>query len=120
MLDAPHGRYTLKIQCGGPVTIGKSGKTLDISVSSTQEIEIPRTGDIICQFHDREKLWNILFDIDLIAWIVSLFIPLPTTYKILSDTFFLLWLLHLLMVRKRYYKIKYLHLTEAPVKLTNH
>ena len=56
-------------------------------------------------FQDRERLWNILFDIDLVAWLVSLFVTMPTIYKIVSDAFFAVWLIRLVAIRKRYYKI---------------
>lgn len=105
-LNAPKGKYDLKIQFGGRVLIGKSGKSIDISLSSTKQIEVSGVGDVECVFHDRERLWNILFDIDLIVWIVSWFATMPPIYKTLSDAFFVLWLVRLLLIRKKYYKIK--------------
>lgn len=104
-INAPRGSYELKVQFGGRVPIGKSGKTIDISVSSTKQIEVPQTGDVECVFHDRERLWNILFDIDLIVWVVSLFVTMPPLYSILSNAFFAIWLVRLMLIRKRYYKI---------------
>ncbi len=104
-LNAPRGNYDLKVQFGGRVPIGKRGKTIDISVSSTKQIEVPSIGDVECVFHDRERLWNILFDIDLIAWVVSWFVTMPPFYKIISDAFFAVWLVRLVLIRKRYYKI---------------
>ena len=105
-LDAPMGNYTLKVQFGGRVPIGKSGKSLDVSVSSTEHVEVARNGNTECVFHDRERLWNILFDLDLIAWVVSWFVAMPPLYKIVSDLFFAVWLVRLILIRKRYYKIK--------------
>ena len=105
-LDAPMGNYTLKVQFGGRVPIGKSGKSLDVSVSSTEHVEVARNGNTECVFHDRERLWNILFDLDLIAWVVSWFVAMPPLYKIVSDLFFAVWLVRLVLIRKRYYKIK--------------
>ena len=104
-INAPRGSYELKVQFGGRVPIGKSGKTIDISVSSTKQIEVSQTGDVECVFHDRERLWNILFDIDLIAWVVSLLVTMPPLYSILSNAFFAVWLVRLLLIRKKYYKI---------------
>jgi len=103
--ELPPGNYALRVQFGGQVPIGKKGKIIDLSVSSTEQVEIPPTGEVLCEFHDRERLWNILFDIDLILWIVSLFITMPPLYKILSDAFFVIWLVRLVIIRKRYYKI---------------
>lgn len=104
-LNAPRGNYDLKVQFGGRVPIGKSGKTIDVSVSSTKQIEVPYVGDVEYVFHDRERLWNIMFDIDLIAWVVSWFVTMPPLYKIISDVFFAVWLVRLVLIRKRYYKI---------------
>lgn len=105
-LDAPMGNYTLKVQFGGRVPIGKNGKSIDVSVSSTEHVEVARNGNTECVFHDRERLWNILFDLDLIAWVVSWFMAMPPLYKIVSDLFFAVWLVRLVLIRKRYYKIK--------------
>ena len=105
-LDAPMGNYTLKVQFGGRVPIGKNGKSIDVSVSSTEQVEVARNGNTECVFHDRERLWNILFDLDLIAWVVSWFVAMPPLYKIVSDLFFAVWLVRLVLIRKRYYKIK--------------
>ena len=104
-INAPQGSYKLRIQVGGVVPIGKSGKKIDISLSSTKQVEVPRVGDVECEFHDRERLWNILFDIDLIAWMVSWFVTMPPIYKILSNAFFVVWLVRLVLIRKKYYKI---------------
>lgn len=58
---------------------------------------------------DRERLWNILFDLDLVVWLASLFFTLPSpwnlVYHVLSDGFFLIWIIRLIVVRKRYYKL---------------
>ena len=88
--------------------IGKSGKSIDISLSSAKEIEVPGVGDVECVFHDRERLWNVLFDLDLVVWVVSWFVAMPPFYKILSDVFFAVWLVRLVLIRKKYYKIKLL------------
>jgi len=104
-LNAPHGNYELKVQFGGRVPIGKRGKSIDISVSSTMPIKVPITGDVEYVFHDRERLWNLLFDIDLIVWVVSWFVTMPPLYKILSDAFFAVWMVRLILIRKKYYKI---------------
>ncbi|MBP5328213.1 MAG: hypothetical protein J6Y98_09940 [Bacteroidales bacterium] len=104
-INAPHGSYALRVQFGGRIPIGKNGKSIDISLSSTKKIEVPATGDVECVFHDRERLWNILFDIDLILWVVSWFVTMPHIYKILSDAFFAVWLVRLVLIRKKYYKI---------------
>jgi len=105
-LEVPHGSYDLRVQFGGRLPLGGSGKSIDLSVSSTERVEIPQRVDVECSFHDRERLWNILFDIDLIVWVVSWFVTMPPLYKIVSDAFFALWLVRLGLIRKKYYKIK--------------
>lgn len=99
------GSYLLRVQFGGDIPIGKKGKSIDMSVSSTELVEVPPTGEVVCEFHDRERLWNILFDIDLVLWVVSWFVTMPPLYKILSNAFFGIWLVRLVVIRKRYYKI---------------
>ena len=103
-LRMPSGRYRLRVQFGGRVPLGRSGRSVDLSVSAEKEgVEV--TGDTVVEFHDRERLWNLLFDVDLLVWIVSLFIPLSRGYKIVSDAFFAIWLIRLIFIRKRYYKL---------------
>ena len=104
-IEIPASSYSLKVQFGGLIPLGKSGKSLDLSVSSTAQVEVPQEGDVLCEFHDRERLWNILFDIDLVLWVVSWFVTLPPLYKILSDVFFAIWLVRLVVIRKKYYRI---------------
>ena len=105
-IEVPPGSYSLRVQFGGPLRLGKSGKSIDLSLSSTTQVEVPKNEVIVCEFHDCERLWNILFDIDLVLWIVSLFVTMPLLYKILSNLFFAIWLVRLVIIRKRYYKIK--------------
>ena len=104
-IEVPPGSYSLRVQFGGPLRLGKSGKSIDLSLSSTTQVEVPQNKVVVCEFHDRERLWNILFDIDLVLWIVSLFVPMPLLYTILSNLFFEIWLVRLVVIRKRYYKI---------------
>ena len=101
----PPGSYALRVQFGGRIPIGKKGKSIDLSLSSTEQVEVPQSGEVVCEFHDRERLWNIFFDIDLVLWVVSWFVQMPPLYKILSDAFFAIWLVRLVLIRKRYYKI---------------
>ena len=104
-IEIQTGSYALRVQFGGQVPIGKKGKSIDMSVSATEQVEVPQFGEVVCEFHDRERLWNILFDIDLILWVVSWFVTLPSLYKILSDVFFVIWLVRLVVIRKSYYRI---------------
>ena len=103
-IQMPAGHYKMRVQFGGKIPLGKSGKSIDLSVSSTcDNVEVKQHTTFL--FRDRERLWNLLFDMDLIVWLVSLFIPLTRLYRILSDSFFVIWLVRLLIIRKRYYRI---------------
>lgn len=126
-VELPSGYYAIRIQCGGVISLRlvsrlrKKPTSVDLSVSSTTRITAEgysTAGDSkdplnlrilptqkTIEFRDRERLWNILFDIDLILWIVSLFVTFPLLYKIISDTFFIIWLIRLIIIRKRYYSI---------------
>jgi len=59
---------------------------------------------------DHERIWNILFDIDMLLWVAEFFITLPSPwnmiYKIVSDGFFAIWLIRIWIIRKRYFEIR--------------
>ena len=112
--EIPPGSYALRVQFGGRVPLGKKGKSIDLSLSATEQVNIPPAGETVCEFHDRERLWNILFDIDLVLWIVSWFVTMPPLYKVLSDAFFAIWLMRLVIIRRRYYKITTIDATSKP------
>lgn len=112
-MQIPTGDYALRIQCGGRLAlrllsrITRSRRTVDLSVSSSTQLHIGRaTRQTTVTFRDREGLWNILFDLDLVAWLVSLFVMFSPIYRIVSDAFFAIWLVRLIAIRKRYYTIE--------------
>lgn len=112
-MQIPSGNYTLRIQCGGRLPlrlltrITRSQRSVDLSVSSTSQLHIERNShQATVTFRDCERLWNILFDLDLVAWLVSLFVTFPPIYRIVSDAFFAFWLVRLIAIRKRYYTIE--------------
>lgn len=105
VMQVPQGRYGLRVQCGGRIPIGKNGRSIDVSVSGRKE-DLEVKGDTLVEFRDREGVWNLLFDVDMAVWIVSLFVAMPKTYIVISDVFFAVWLVRLVLVRKRYYRIK--------------
>ena len=59
---------------------------------------------------DRERWWNWLFNLDLVLWLVRFCFTLPDpwglVYHIVSDGFFVVWLLRLWIIRKRYFKLE--------------
>ena len=52
-----------------------------------------------------------MFDIDLVLWLSSMFFTLPgtwdTVYHAVSDGFFLLWIVRLVLIRKRYFVLEH-------------
>lgn len=62
---------------------------------------------------DSERWWNLLFDLDLVVWMASFFFTLPTpwdiVYHVLSDGFFALWILRIIVIRRRYFKLVVSH-----------
>ncbi len=58
---------------------------------------------------NREQVWNMLFDIDMVLWIAEFFFTLPypwnITYKLLSNGFFVIWLIRLCIIKDKYFKI---------------
>lgn len=113
-MQLPTGRYKVRVQFGGRIPLGRSGRSIDLSVSSTcNDVEVKKAATLC--FHDRERLWNLLFDLDLVVWVVSLFVPLTRIYKIVSDVFFAVWLVRLVVIRKRYYKMTVCETVGQPI-----
>ena len=117
-LRLPAGYYTITIYTGGYLPIGKKGKTLDLTFSSTKPVFVSESGYTCLDFKNKERLWNTLFNIDLILWLASLFVHIPhpwnIVYHAVSDGFFLFWIIRLFVVRKRYFEMKSYATTEPP------
>lgn len=107
-ITLPAGKYALSIAFGGPIRLPWSSKVIDLSVSTEETVSVSDDAPVTITFSDRERIWNILFDIDLVLWIAEFFITLPSPwnhiYSILSNTFFAIWMLRIFLIRKRYYK----------------
>lgn len=108
-LRLPAGYYTVTIRTGSFVPFGKKGKTIDMTLSATETIMVSDEGYNCLDFKDKERWWDIVFGIDLAAWFVALFLAIPhpwnIVYHVLSDGFFVAWLVRLFFVRKRYYAL---------------
>lgn len=61
------------------------------------------------QITDKERWWNLLFDIDLVFWFAKLFFELPypwnIVYEVISNGFFILWIFRIWVIRDRYFQI---------------
>lgn len=79
-------------------------------IESTVELDAPSGSTILLTFGDRERLWNWLFNLDIVLWVLKRFIHVPepwgTVYEIVSNGFFAVWLLRVWIIRKRYFSIK--------------
>lgn len=103
-IDLPEGSYNLALK----IVLGLWKWRFDIGGDTvvTLSEQLPTRVRIT----DRERWWNLLFDLDLVIWIVCMFIELPepwnVVYHILSEGFFAIWILRILIIRKRYFKLK--------------
>ncbi|MCF0207463.1 MAG: hypothetical protein HUK15_08545, partial [Bacteroidales bacterium] len=92
----PQGDYSITVQSPIPffyanemVNVGKGLKNLVVIES-------------------REKVWDIIFCIDLVLCIAKFFFSLPspwdTIYEISTNLFFVLWLCYEFYIHKKYYR----------------
>lgn len=69
--------------------------------------------DVQVEFWHSEPVWDTIFNIDLIIWILTMFIEIPhpwnILYHVLSDGFFILWLIRLWQKRTEYLVIEETH-----------
>lgn len=111
------GPHRLRIRCGGYLPIPFTKKTITLSVEAEEMIEVQEGKFTEVQFENRERWWNILFDIDLVLWMVRIFVTLPEpwglVYDITSNVSFAIWLLHFYLYRKRYFRFRVTH-TDTP------
>ena len=63
---------------------------------------------VILNYSDRERWWNILFNIDVLLWLIKRFStfgePWDTVYEVLSNGFFVIWMLRIWLIRKNYFQ----------------
>lgn len=102
-IDIPEGRYDIEVRVifnpRKPGLYLGGNRTILLSEYEIKDLTIT----------DKERRWNILFDIDLVLWVAEFFITLPSPwhaiYLILSNGFFIIWLLRLWIIRKEYFKL---------------
>ena len=97
-INLPPGRYKVTI------------RSLYKFIESTIDVYIPIGESKRLTFTDRDKVWNWLFNIDLVLWLLKriLHVPEPwgTIYEIVSNGFFAIWLLRIWIIRQHYLAIK--------------
>lgn len=95
-IEMPMGQYNITIQSMVPF------------ISSTQTVDLQYNSNISLSFSDREQLWDALFVLDIILWIVKRFLHLasPWTwiYEIFTNAYFVLWLIYEWRIRNHYFK----------------
>ena len=103
-IEMPEGTYNIAVKLMFQLWRWRFGIGGDRIVSVVEEL--PTSLEIT----DRERIWNILFDIDLVIWVASFFFTLPSPWNIvyhaLSDGFFAVWIVRLIIIRNKYYKLK--------------
>ncbi len=103
-LSVPTGTYRVQVK-----VLFRVWKWL-WGVGGSREVSIAEGQHLHYTITDRERWWNILFNIDLVVWLASFFFTLPApwdvVYHIVSEGFFALWLLRIIIIHNRYFVIK--------------
>lgn len=96
-LRIPKGEYNIMIQSFIPF------------LYSSDEVEIQTGVENVVSFKNRERIWDILFSIDLVLWIAGFFVTLPVpwdmVYEVATNVFLAVWLVYEFCIRKKYYRI---------------
>ncbi len=96
-INMPQGIYEITVQSMFPF------------IRTSAVVKVDEGVDNVMEFEDKEKYWDIVFSLDMILWTASLFLnlqkPYSTIYHIISEGLFAIWLIHLIVVRKRYFRI---------------
>ena len=96
-LRIPKGEYNIMIQSFIPF------------LYSSDEVEIQTGVENVVSFKNRERIWDILFSIDLVLWIAGFFVTLPApwdmVYEVATNVFLAVWLVYEFCIRKKYYRI---------------
>lgn len=94
----PAGHYVLRIQ------------SMIKWISSTIEFDVNESAPTVIEFDHKEFWWDMLFLVDIIAWIVQLFVtfenPWNIVYEVVSNGAFLVWLFHEFRIRNKYFKFQ--------------
>lgn len=97
-INLPAGSYRLTI------------RSMYRFIEGSRHVEVRDGETLHLSFGDRERLWNWLFNLDLVLWIVKRIIHVPepwgTVYEVVSNGFFALWIIRLWIIRKRYFALR--------------
>jgi len=96
-LELPSGTFEVTIQ------------SLFKYFQSKAVVTITDSTDAFIDFSDREKIWDILFVVDLILWCIKGLFGLPDPYDLVYDIFtngyLVLWIAYEFYIRNRYFKL---------------
>lgn len=96
-INIPQGIYEFTVQSVFPF------------INTSAIVKVDEGVDNVMEFEDKEKYWDIVFSLDMILWIASLFLnlqkPYSTIYHLISEGLFAIWLIHIIVIRKRYFRI---------------
>ncbi len=108
IVNLPEGTYSVRIQSLIPF------------ISSSADVSLTDSEIAVFDFASHEFWWDILFWIDFFAWLVFLFVKIPSPYNliyhIVSDVAFAIWLIHEFRIRKNYFQIS---VSKIPVPMHN-
>ncbi len=98
-IQMPPGRYEIRIQSMLPYFYAIQQATINEGVMN------------VMTFGDRERWWDILFMIDIVASIVVWIVPLPhpwsIIYKVISNGYFIAWITYEWTIRKHYFATEF-------------
>ena len=97
-LILPPGIHVITIQGSIPLFSAKTQLCLRVGIESHLE------------FYSRERLWDVLFSMDLILCVLKFFFTFPSPwgwiYEVVTNGFFLVWLIYEWLIRKQFYRLK--------------
>lgn len=80
------------------------------NIGGSKKVNLTDNQHLHLNITDKERWWNILFDIDLIFWLAKFFFELPypwnIIYEVVSNGFFVIWIARIWIIRDKYFIIK--------------
>lgn len=80
------------------------------NIGGSKKVNLTDNQHLHLNITDKERWWNILFDIDLIFWLAKFFFELPypwnIIYEVVSNGFFIIWISRIWIIRDKYFIIK--------------
>lgn len=76
---------------------------------SEANVTISESADSFIDYHDRERVWDAVFIVDLLLWCIKgifhLSHPWSLAYDIFTNGYFALWAVYELVIRRRYFRL---------------